>query len=65
MKITELSFVFEGIELRHFIQPTQDSNVYDLNVTGLGKTMVLRIAIRSVGSAEACGDILIRQKSMN
>lgn len=63
IKITDVSFVFEGTELRHFVQPTHDLNIYSLNITGLGKTMVLRIAIRPVGNADACGDILIRRKS--
>jgi len=65
IKITDASLVFEGTELRHFVQPTHNQNIYSLNVTGLGKTMVLRIAIESVGGTDACGDILIRQKSMN
>lgn len=62
IKITDVSFVFEGAELRHFIQPTHDPNIYNLNITGLGKTMVLRITILSMGGQDTCGDIVIRNK---
>ena len=65
VNILELSFVFEGIEVGHFIQPTHDSNVYDLNVTGLGKSMVLRATISSGGGSDTCGDILIRHKPLD
>lgn len=64
VEIAYITYVFGGTELKWFIQPTADRNIYDLNITGVGNTMFLDVAIKSVGSAGVSGDILIKRKSM-
>ncbi len=62
IKIRDVSFRLEGTELQHYIQPTGDAQVYDLNLTGLGLKMELRAALEGAGATLPSGNILIRQK---